>query len=508
MSSNKIVAKNTMFLYVRMLITMVISLFTSRIVIDALGFSDYGLYSLVGGITGLIAFMHTSLAGATIRFMNIEMGIKNIGNLKTVFNTAIIIHVSLALIILVLGETVGLWFLYNKINITPDRFDAAFWVYQFSVLSVMMSIVQAPYDAAIVAHQRMSIYAYISIVESVLKLVIAYIIYISLYDKLILYAGLVLAVSIITRMIYQIYCFRNFEECRFKWVINKEYIKSIAVFFGWDLFGNFSFIFKNQGLQIIQNIFFGSIINASVGIANTITGIVSGFASNFSIAAKPQITQYYSQGEYQKMLELLYFNVRITFFLMFCFSIPFFLQADYLFTLWLVDVPEYTVIFCQLILFQISFSRLYTPLNDIIHASGNIRKWSSIGGLVNILNIVLSYFLLKIIGNPVTPFYVGIFCLFLSFSINVYYTKIYIKEFSVKHYLLRICLKNCIIAFVGILPSFLMLLYFKSSVLFSLFSIVFGVVFYFLSVYFLGLRPNEKEYLKSKTNYFLTIIKF
>lgn len=507
MSVNKTIAKNTLFLYFRMLITMIISLFTSRVIIEALGFADYGLYSVVGGITGLIAFMHSSLAGATIRFMNVEIGKKNIENLKSVFSSAVIIHFSLALIILVLGETVGLWFLYNKLNIPFGRFDAVFLVYQFSLVSVMMSIIQIPYDAAIIAHQRMSIYAYISILEALLKLVVAYAVYISSVDKLSLYAGLVLVVSIIVRLIYQAYSYFNFEECRFKWLINKDYLKSIAVFFGYDLFGNFSVVIKNQGLQIILNVFFGSIINASVGIANTITGVVNGFASNFGIAAKPQITQYFAQGEYKKMLELMFFNVRITFFLMFCFSLPFFIQAEYILNLWLVKVPKYAVIYSQLILLQISFSRLYTPLNDVIQATGKISKWSSIGGLVNILNIGLGYFLLKIDRDPVIPFYIGIFCLFLSFCINVYYTKRYIKEFSLKYFLLNICIRNIVVVLIGLVPSLMMIKYFEPTALFSLVNIILGFVFYFLSVFMLGLEANEKIFVKRKIDFFFNFLK-
>lgn len=495
MSSNKTIAKNTLFLYLRMLITTVVSLFTSRIVIDALGFADYGLYSVVGGITGMIAFMHTSLAGATIRFMNIEIGKANIENLKSVFNSALIIHFSLALLVFVIAETFGLWFLYQKLNVEPGRFNAAFWVYQFSVISVLMGVIQIPYDAAIIAHQKMSIYAYISILESVLKLFIAYAVYISPFDKLIVYAALVLLVSIIIRTIYQIYCVRNFKECSFKWKINKDYIKSISSFFGWDLFGNFSVVAKNQGMQIIQNIFFGSIINAAVGIANTLSGIVTGFASNFSVAAKPQIVQYYSQGKIEKMLSLMYFNTRATFFLMFCFCIPFFLQPKFLIKLWLIDIPDYTITFTQLIIFQIAFSRLYTPINDVIHATGNIKLWSFISGLVNILNVILSYSVLKLHSNPVYPFFVGIFCLFISYCINVIFIKRYIKEFSVKHFVVNICLKNVCVVILSISPAFFMKNYMDDSVFMSVLNLFLGFLIYFISVFVFGLKPNEREFI-------------
>ncbi|WP_434981408.1 hypothetical protein [Daejeonia sp. YH14] len=498
MASHKTIAKNTLFLYVRMLITMVISLFTSRVIIDALGFSDYGLYAVVGGITGVIAFMHSSLAGATTRFLNIEIGRNNHQNLRSVFNSAVIIHVSLALIILILAETVGLWFLYHKINIPDGRFDAAFWVYQFSILSVMMTIIQTPYDAAIIAHQKMGVYAYVSILDALLKLLIAYLVYLSPYDKLIAYAGLVLVVSMIIRLIYQIYCRRNFAECQFKWVINKDYIKSISSFFGWDLFGNFSIVVKNQGLQLVINFFFGVFFNTVSGIATTISGIVQGLASNFSVAVKPQIVLYYAQNNFQEMFKLTKLSARLTFYLMFLLSIPFVCEGNFILNLWLKSVPPYTYVFCLLILAQIVFSRLHTALNDVISASGKIERWSFFAGCINILNVLLTYFLLLFYKNPILSYVAGIICLIPSLLINLYYTKIIFKNFDIFDYIIKVYFKCISVAFISMIVVFSVKIILPDTIIFSITNIIFSIFISLVLIWFVGMNKTEKNIILEK----------
>lgn len=497
MSSNKTIAKNTLFLYLRMLITTVVSLFTSRIVIDALGFADYGLYSLVGGITGMIAFMHTSLAGATIRFMNIEIGKANIENLKSVFNSALIIHFSLALLVFIIAETFGLWFLYQKLNVEPGRFNAAFWVYQFSVISVLMGVIQIPYDAAIIAHQKMSIYAYISILESVLKLFIAYAVYISPFDKLIVYSALVLLVSIIIRTIYQIYCVRNFKECSFKWKINKDYIKSISSFFGWDLFGNFSVIAKYQGVQIIQNIFFGTIINASHGIATTVSGVVSGFAGNFSIASKPQIVQLYAENKIEEMIKLLFLTSRITFFLMFLFSMPFIVESEFFLNLWLITIPPYAVVFCKLIFIQILVNSFFSQLNQPIHATGKIKALSLIGGIIIFLNLPITYLLLKNGGQPEVAYIIAILLSIVGGCVNLLIINKLIPRFSITDYFGMLMI-NIVVVIVGTIPGLLIHSIVETSFLNSIYSILLLLVGSCMSIYCVGFQNEERKFIITK----------
>lgn len=477
-----------------MLVTTAISLFTSRIIIDALGFSDYGLYSVVGGITGIIAFMHSSLAGATIRFMNIEIGKANIEKLKSVFNSAIIIHFFLAALILLLAETVGLWFLYHNLNIEPGRFNAAFWVYQFSVVSVLMTVMQLPYDAAIIAHQKMSVYAYISILEAILKLMITYAVYISPFDKLIVYSGLVLLVSTLIRIIYQVYCIKNFEECSFKWIIDKPFIRSIFSFFGWDLFGNFSVVIKYQGVQILQNNFFGSVVNASSAVAGTVGGVVSGFAGNFSIATKPQIIQLYAENKIKEMITLLFLSARITFFMMFLFSIPFIVESEFFLNLWLVAVPPYAILFCKLTFIQILVNSLFNQVNQPIHATGKIKALSIIGGTIIFLNLPVTYLFLRNGGEPDVAYIVAIVLTVLGGCINLKILKTLIPLFSLKDYYKMIFI-NISVAGIGVIPGLLLYINIEKSYFNSVMSIITLMTGSIVSIFFIGLKNNEKQFI-------------
>lgn len=498
MSTTKTILKNTIFLYIRMIITMMISLFTSRVIINALGFTDYGIYSVVGGIVGLISFMHASLAGATIRFMNVQMGSYNLQDLKSVFNSAVIVHLCLALLILIVGESLGLWYFYNKLNIPSNREVAAMWVFQFSIVSVIMTILQTPYDAAIVAHQKMSIYAYISILEALLKLLIALAVFYSPYDRLIVYSGLLLFVSTIVRLIYQIYCRLNFEECRFSWQINKEYVKSISAFFGWDVFGNFSIVLKNQGIQLVINFFFGVIYNTVAGIATTVSGILQGLASNFSIAVKPQITQFYAQGKIDEMFRLTYLNARLTFYVLLLISMPVFVDGNFILSLWLKNVPPYTYLFSVLILIQIVLSRLHAALNDVIQASGKISRWSFIGGLVNVFNVLLTYILLIFFKRPEIAYLTGIICIIPSMLINIYYTKLIFPRFSIKSFLYHVYLKALIVAFLGGLSCILMILFLPNSTFFSFIKLFTSFFMTFGFIWIIGINNDEKSLLLKK----------
>jgi O-antigen/teichoic acid export membrane protein len=345
-----------------MLFTLGVGLFTARIVLDALGIIDYGLYNVIGGIVTLVSFMNNSLTGATNRFLNYAMGRGKEINLKTIFGSAIKLHIILSLIILILGETWGLWFLLNKISISAGRLTAALYVYQFSLFSIILTILRIPYNAAIFAHEKMSIYAYVSIFEAILKLLIAYYLYISSIDLLITYSFLLLIIQIIICFIYYYYCKLKFYECKYPYIYEKNYLKEIAFFFGWDIYGNFSVVVKNQGIVILQNIFFGARVNASVGIASTILSAVSGFTNNFKSAMKPQIFQSYAKKDNKKMMKLIYMGARFTNYMLLLIAVPIILESQFLLNIWLVEVPKYAVEFCRL-----SFtSILITSLFDVL----------------------------------------------------------------------------------------------------------------------------------------------
>ena len=290
--NNKRIAKNTLLLYFRMILIMGVSLYTSRIVLNTLGVEDYGIYNVVGGIVIVLSFLNGAMAGATQRYLNIELGRKDYEKLKKVFTTSLLIHFGVALVIVLLAETIGVWFLSTQMNITPDRMYAAHWVYQFSIAAFIVSVISVPYNATIIAHEKMSAFAYISILEAVLKLVIVYVLIFSPFDKLILYAFLIFIVGVIIRIVYGIYCKRNFQECRIEsWQVDKPLLKSMLSFSSWTILGNLSYIFHTQGIAIVMNMFFGVTVNAAQGIATQVSAVVKGVVTNFLQALNPQVVK-------------------------------------------------------------------------------------------------------------------------------------------------------------------------------------------------------------------------
>ncbi len=288
-ANNKRIAKNTLMLYIRMLLSMVVSLYTSRVVLEVLGVEDYGIYGVVGGVVAMFSFLNSSMAGATSRFLTFEMGRGDEQRLKDTFSSALIIHIGIALVVFILAETVGLWFLNNKLVIPDGRMHAAHWVYQLSILGMFVSVTQVPYNASIIAHEKMDVYAYIELLNVFLKLGIVYLLTIGNFDKLILYAILVLAVNVLVAVTYRFYCVRYYEESHFRCVLNREVLKPMLGFSIWEILGHFGFTFRTQGTNMVLNMFFGVIINSAVGIATTVQNVLSLFTNNVLVAIKPQI---------------------------------------------------------------------------------------------------------------------------------------------------------------------------------------------------------------------------
>ena len=312
--NNKRIAKNTLLLYVRMLFMMGISLYTSRVVLNTLGIEDYGIYNVVGGVVAMFGFINGSMSSATQRYITFALGKGDKQRLQTVFSTTLQIHTLIALIIILLGETIGLWFLYNKMQIPADRMDAAFWVLQCSIISTVVMIVSVPYNADIIAHEKMSAFAYISILEVVLKLMIVYMLVIFSFDKLILYSFLILSIQVLIRFCYSIYCNRHFEETKYKNVWDKSLFKEMTGFAGWSMFGNLAGVLFNQGLNMLLNVFFGPVVNAARGVAVQVQNAVQQFVGNFQMALNPQITKTYAQGDLESMHKLMYRSAKFSFF--------------------------------------------------------------------------------------------------------------------------------------------------------------------------------------------------
>lgn len=414
-NDNKRVAKNTLFLYFRMILIMLVTLYTSRVILAQLGISDYGIYNVVGGIVVMFSFLNSSMSGATQRYLTYELGKGDSESLKKVFAASLNIHIIIASAIVILAETIGLWFLNHKLNIPYERIVAANWVFQFAILTFCINIIQVPYNAVIIAHEKMNVYAYISILEVILKLAIAYLLSIVAMDKLIIYAGLVFIVQLFIRIVYQIYCRRNFAECKSKLFWDRNLYKEMTGFAGWNLFGSVAWLLRDQGVNILLNIFFGPAINAARGVAMQVSGAVMGFISNFQVALNPQITKNYAMGQIGDMEKLAFQGIKYSFILLFFLAYPLALNIDFVLNIWLEKVPDYSGYFIILILVDALAGTLFGgPLMTSLSATGKIRNYQIAVSFIILLIVPVSYTALKLGYNAPCVFYVGI--MFTLFS--------------------------------------------------------------------------------------------
>lgn len=392
--STRRIAKNTGFLYVRMLLTMGVAFYTSRVVLNALGVEDYGIYNVVGGVVAMFSFLTGMFTSATQRFLNYEMGLGNRKRLNEILSMSITLNTMIAVLIVLVSEIVGLWFINHKLVIPVDRLMAAHWVFQFSLLTMAVTIISTPYNAVIIANERMDVFAYISIIEVILKLGVAVIIASCGGDKLIVYGALLLFVALIIRGIYSVYCKRKFQECRYRFYWDKTLFREMGAFAGWNMYGNFAFVMITQGVNMLLNMFFGPVVNASRAIAVQVQTAIQGFSANFMMAVNPRITQDYAQGEKESMFRLVCVSAKLSFYLLLILIIPVLIETETLLKLWLKQVPEYSVVFVRLTLIQTLIGILTNPLQTAIQATGRMKKYQLLTGTLTLMNIPISYFLL------------------------------------------------------------------------------------------------------------------
>lgn len=408
-TNNKRVAKNTLFLYFRMILIMLVSLYTSRVILATLGIRDYGINNVVAGVVTMFSFLNNSMSSSTQRFLTFELGKGNKEGLCRVFAAALNIHLGIALLVIFLAETIGLWFVNAKLVIPAERMVAANWIYQFAILSFCVNIIQVPYNATLIAHEKMSIYAYISILEVLLKLGIVYLLVISPIDKLISYGLLFLLVQILIRFIYQIYCRKHYEETKFLLFWDKGLYKQMSGFAGWNMFGSIAWLLRDQGLNIVLNLFFGPVINAARGVANQVSNAVMNFISNFQVALNPQITKNYAQNSFDEMERLAYRGIKFSFLLLFVMAFPLCINIKYVLSIWLVQVPDYSAQFLILILIDALVGNLFgTPLMTSLAATGKIRNYQITVSTIILLIVPVSYVILKLGAGPESVFYVAI----------------------------------------------------------------------------------------------------
>lgn len=497
--NTKRIAKNTLMLYGRMLFSMLVSLYTSRVVLQALGVEDYGIYNVVGGVVAMFSMISSSLSSSVSRFLTFELGKGDTDGLKRVFSTSLSIQLVLAGIIVVLAETIGLWFLNTHMTIPANRLYAANWVFHASVLTFVINLLSVPFCASIVSHERMSAFAYIGILDVVLRLLIVlFIAYSGLgFDRLIVYALLLVGVVCIMQAIYWRYCTRHFLECQLKLSFDVDYWKEMSSFAGWNFIGCTAGLLKDQGVNILLNLFLGPIINAARGIANTVNNVLSSFAGNFMTALNPQITKSYAAGDYNYTFSLVERGSRFSYYILLLFALPMLFEADFVLTLWLKHYPAHTVNFVRLILLVTMCDILSNTLINLQNATGKIRNYQlAVGGML-LMNFPLSYICLKIGFQPestlIVALIVAVACLFLRL--------LFLRKMvglSIRRYLHKVCGNvMCVTLAAAVLPT-LLYLQMADGVLRFLLMCMLTALCSATAIYFIGCSRNERDFIKSR----------
>lgn len=496
-SEQKTIAINTVFLYLRMIVVMLVSLYTSRIVLDKLGVEDYGIYNIVGSVIVSFSFVKNSLMSSTQRFMSYEKGKPN-GNCSSVYQTSLFIHIILLSITILLLETVGLWFIKNVIQIPEQRQTAAVFVYHLSIITFGVNLIQVPYTALIVSNEKMSVYAFISIIDVLFKLLIAYLISLPLSsDKLVLYASLVLIVTITCNIIVIMYChIRLKKDCEISFVYNKRIFREMFAFSSWNLLGGISSVACTEGPNYFINYYLGVTVNAALGIAKQVSNAVYSFSSNFQTAFNPQIVKSYANDDRNYMFDLIFRTSKFSFFLVFVIALPLIICIKDILALWLTTVPKYTDSFCICILFAQIVSAISSPLWMAAHAIGNIRSYQLILIAFNLIIIPSSWIILYVGGEPYLVISVQIIINILILLYRVYYLKIKIA-FPALKFLKDVLYKCCLLHILILFP----VCYCVSSYFDGIYKIIITTFLTILMIcptfYLLGLNKEERSIIRS-----------
>lgn len=441
--NNKRIAKNTVFLYFRMLLTMFVGLYASRVVLRTLGASDYGLYNVVGGFVTMLSFLSSVMTNGTQRFLSYELGRGDKFRLKEVFSNALTLHFLMAGFLLLLAETIGIWFLTNHMTIPSGRENAAFWVFQFSVLTFLVSVVQVPFMSSLISHEKMDIYAYMSIYDAVMKLLVVFLIGIGGYDKLILYAALICLVQFSSALLYNLYTQKHYEECRLRFRFDGTLIKEMSKFSGWTLIGAFGYTANGQGVNVLLNMFFGTVVNAARGIAFQVSNILAGFSRNLQVAANPQIIKLFADGKVEEMTNLAIRTSKLCAFLLLIIMTPVFVDIEYILKIWLVDYPVQTPLFLRIILVQALIMSMSGPVVTVTHAGGKLKMPNLTGGLIIVLALPVSYVALKLGCTPEWVLIINIIPWIFECFFDAYYAQKYtgfsMKRFYKETYFVVLC---------------------------------------------------------------------
>lgn len=405
-AKSKRIAKNTMFLYVRMAVLMLISIFTSRVLLNKLGVEDFGIYNVVGGVTVLLSFFSSSLTNASQRFLTFELGKNDLKQANRVFNQHLIIYLLIAAGILLVAETVGLWFVHTQLVIPSERMTATVWVYQFTVVSLCLTLLSIVFNSCIIAHEAMDVFSLIGIFQGVAKLGIVYLLSVSNVDKLITYGFLMMMVSLIVQVFYMVYCFSHYEECKIRWVWDRVLLKETGSLVGWNMIGTAVYAINDSGVNILMNLFFGPAVNAARALSGQVSGAVGSFSSNFYTSVQPPLTKAYASGDYSYMMKLFYNSSKYSFYLLWIICLPVMFSINELLSIWLTEVPEYVGVFTIWILLYSMVTTLNNPIWTISLAVGKLKWYILIGSGVFLLIFPISYAVLKLGYLPVSVFMV------------------------------------------------------------------------------------------------------
>ena len=495
--SSKRILKNTVFLYLRQIVTLVVSLYTSRVTLDVLGIDDYGLYNVIAGVVVLLALVNNSMVSATQRFLTFEIGRGDVRQISNTFSMSMTVHLLICLLVLIVGETAGLYYIHDYLVVPDGRREAAIWVYQISLLSVFVNIVRAPYQASIISYEKMDFFAFVSIGEVVLKLIIVFLLLLVTFDKLILYSMLLFGANLLVTAIYKIYCQKKFDTCRYYFYIDQTYFKKLFGYLGWNVIGAFSTMGTQQAGNMVINRFVGVSINAAYGAANAVSSALSGFLSNFQMAFQPQIVKLYAQDKRDSMFSLMNKSARLSFFLVFIIVAPLFFFIDYVLGLWLKEIPPTTGVFCTWLFLTSFLSAIQCPLWISIGATGNIRFYQIWQSALWFFSIPILYLCLSW-GMPA---YWVVIIRFLIAFVCTFFLLLQVKcqiGFPILKYIKEVIFQISIVSVLYILP----MLFINQSLQidnFAIFVVFYSLSFFYilLSIFLFGITKNERLFLES-----------
>lgn len=492
--NNKRIAKNSLFMSIRMVIVLAITLYTSRVILNVLGVENYGVYNVVAGFVTMFGFFNSSLANGIQRFFNFELGKNGVEGARKVYNMALLIQLLLALIIIIPTEIIGTWYLHNKMVIPDGRMFAAEWIFQLSLITFVLHIIQVPFSAAVMAHERMNFYAIVSVLNVFINLGAVFVIPLLKGDALILYGILTTFVALFTLLMYIIYAKKHFEEISIEKKFHRTTFKEMLSFSGWNIFGTLGQMMKNQGVNLILNFFFGPVVNAARGIANQVNSSLQNFVSNITIPVRPQVVQSYSKGDVQRSLNLTYTISKLSCFLLLTMSLPILMEVDYVLNIWLGNnVPEYTNVFVIIIVLNSFISNLNSAVSGVVHASGKMKVYQLCGGTISLVSVIFVYIAMLIWDIPSIALVVLLVLDIIRQIVALGVLKSIVHEFSLRTYFYGIVMPLGVVSLLSLIFPLLVHNFMAEGFFRFLVVLIVSLISVVMSIYAVGLSKNEKN---------------